>query len=264
MLRKYAEDYDPTEMIMVWDAGRDARRLALYPDYKKRKSLTEEELADKRLMFSQMDTLRKLVQLLGVDQYAVKGREADDVIFSLVERRGSEFDEIIVISTDKDFFQLLEYTGNVKIFSPIKEILYDRQLVEKEYNIPIEYFSMYKSLVGDHSDNLPGVKGMGPKRSVEYIDLIQNTEIEHYDSKQIKLLERVKTEDLDLMTELIEFISIPEDEVAVGKILGYKELVGDEGVLSICMQLGFKHITDNFDHFIRPFEMLIARIKENA
>ena len=89
------------------------------------------------------------------------GIEADDVIANIAKQVLGEEEECIIVSTDKDFLQLLD--DRIKVYSPTKKKLYDRQMVFDEYGIWPQNLLLFRTLDGDTSDNVPGVKGCGLK-----------------------------------------------------------------------------------------------------
>ena len=159
----------PSRCIVVFDGkGGSQRRRSIYPEYKqKRKSMQKlnrtydfsdvEEESD--AMKQQLMILVRLLEHLPVTTIALDSVEADDVIAyasHLVEDRSGQS---IIMSTDKDFLQLVN--DKTEIWNPIKKKLYDTQKVVDEYGIHPKNFIVYRVLDGDNSDNIPGVKGIG-------------------------------------------------------------------------------------------------------
>ena len=157
----------PTRVICVFDGeGNTTNRKHLYADYKgnrKLKRITNwssfDDLADESASLSQQ--MLRLIDYLKTLPISIITRdklEADDLIGYLAPR----FDSSIIMSADQDFLQLC--SDNVQVYSPIKKKFYGPKEVFDEYGLWPQNFINYKVLMGDTSDNLPGVKGLGPKK----------------------------------------------------------------------------------------------------
>jgi 5'-3' exonuclease len=157
----------PTRVICVFDGeGNTTNRKHLYADYKGNRKLKrvtnwssfdnlEEESAS---LSQQMLRLIDYLKTLPISIITRDKLEADDLIGYLAPR----FDSSIIMSADQDFLQLCSDT--VQVYSPIKKKFYGPKEVFDEYGLWPQNFINYKVLMGDSSDNLPGVKGLGPKK----------------------------------------------------------------------------------------------------
>lgn len=157
----------PTRVICVFDGeGNITNRKNLYSDYKGNRklkritnwssfdSLEEESASVSQQMLRLIDYLKQLpINISVIDKL-----EADDIIGYLAPK----FDQSIIMSADQDFLQLCSDT--VQVYSPIKKKFYGPKEVFDEYGLWPQNFINYKILMGDTSDNLPGVKGLGPKK----------------------------------------------------------------------------------------------------
>lgn len=156
----------PERVAVVFDVSKKTFRHERFADYK----------ATRQQMPSEMEEclpyVDRIVDGLGIPRLGVEGFEADDVIGTLAKRGAAEGYEVFLVSGDKDFCQLV--TDKVKIYNPYKtgvrgvEIL-DPAGVEQRHGIPPERFRDYLALVGDSSDNVPGVPSVGPKRALEIL-----------------------------------------------------------------------------------------------
>lgn len=168
-LSSFIENFKPSKVLICKDGRKGKeRRKKIYEGYKfGRKSvklnrqygLTEEEEKDNK--YEQVDALNEIINHLPFYVLEVESCEADDLIayVSLQLFRG---ENKTIISTDKDFLSLIR--EDVKLYSPTKKILYDQNKLAEEYNIknPLN-FTIYKSLIGDKSDNVKNIEGIGPK-----------------------------------------------------------------------------------------------------
>jgi DNA polymerase I len=160
---------EPKKIICCWDGGRDKRRMEIYPAYKANRNQDVEIKEEQKF---QMSIAKEISEEMGIINIQIERVEADDIIASLVMKLYSK-KKIAIISSDSDFWQLLEYP-NINLYNPkdYKRI--------KTKNLPVnpEDYVFYKSIVGDTSDNIVGIKGVGPKSMQKYIELKKNN-LEH-------------------------------------------------------------------------------------
>ena len=166
---------DPTKVIIVFDgAGGSNSKRNLYPEYKANRnksrmtnySIFSSKDEENESINNQMARLIQYLQCLPVTLISVDGVEADDVIGYLVgkfEKYSTK--EITILSADKDFLQLV--SNKVQVYSPTKKKIYKPKDVLDEFGVSSYNFVNYKILMGDSSDNLPGVLGLGPKKLVK-------------------------------------------------------------------------------------------------
>ncbi len=109
-------------------------------------------------LISQVEPVQEFFRLIGLPEISLDGFEADDVIATLAERFKNDY-EIVLVTSDKDYSQLVD--EKVKMFDPAKDVSLDRQAIFAKYGVYPEQFVDYLALVGDSSDNIPGVKGIG-------------------------------------------------------------------------------------------------------
>jgi DNA polymerase-1 len=142
----------PSALYVSWD-GSSQRRKAKYPDYKANRPAHVGPPT-----FDQMDYLRKILPALGVYQVYNPNEEADDVIATLARKKLSS-QKTVIFSTDRDFIQLVN--SNVSVLIPAlgarKELLFDPEAVKEHYGVAPEVMVQLRALLGDSSDNLPGV-----------------------------------------------------------------------------------------------------------
>lgn len=270
MISNYISQFEPDRCIIVWDGGRDAERLKLYPEYKQRKKeLTKTEKKERDLFFIQMNKLIDVLSKLGIEQYKLvkPKREADDVIYSLIHTKILLEDIFSVISSDKDFFQLFSSPADIILYSPIKKMLINKEMAEEMYKIDIEnHFLDYRAMVGDPSDNLPGVKHIGPQKAIWLVNNILDestatrTEFGPRERGAIDLLS-AGYEQFDLMKKLIEFRLIDKDELQRGRLENKVDSIAQmqEEMMGVCEEYGLARIEQNFVFFMLPFELLWRR-----
>ena len=164
---------DPTRVICVFDgAGSTINRKSMNPDYKATRNVSRitnweifEDKADEYAsMTMQMHRLVEYLQCLPVTLISIDKVEADDVISFLAQGFASKGNKATIVSSDKDFLQIV--SENIHVYSPIKKKTYTpKEVLEEVGTIPQNYLIL-KALLGDNSDNLSGVKGLGEKTVV--------------------------------------------------------------------------------------------------
>jgi len=174
-------EFDPTRMICVFDGnGSTINRKAINPEYKGTrniKRITNWEIFDDKddeyaSMTMQMGRLVEYLQCLPVGIITIDKVEADDVISFLAQSFSRAGKKVTIISTDKDFLQIVD--SNIQVYSPIKKKMYGESEVFEEVGMIPENYLIMKALLGDSSDNLSGVKGLGPKTLLKEFPQLKN------------------------------------------------------------------------------------------
>ena len=170
----------PTRILIVFDGkGGSQKRKKIYPEYKAgrafkglNRKVSFGSLDNERTsMFQQMTRLQEYMDCLPLQYFSLDHMEADDVI-SYVATKG-KFSRCTIMSTDKDFLQLVN--DNVNVYSPSKKKLYTTETLMEEYDIHPENFLMYRMIDGDKSDNINGVRGIGLKTLMKICPEISDT-----------------------------------------------------------------------------------------
>ena len=173
MLVKLLKELSPTQIVIAFDKSRTTFRTALYPDYKGTRDKTPEEL------IAQIPLLKELAAALGIPFLEMDDYEADDIIGTLATQAAEQGAETVVVTGDRDALQLIRPDLTVlltkKGISDTRR--YDTAAFEEEYGFaPIRLIDL-KGLMGDSSDNIPGVPGVGPKTATKL--LLQYESIEN-------------------------------------------------------------------------------------
>lgn len=166
MVNKIVKELTPDYLFIAFDKGKKTFRHQMYGEYKSGRAHMPEELA------MQIPLVKEYVNLLGIKQYECNDYEADDLVGSCADKFKNDVDEIIVISQDKDLLQLVdEKTTVASPKSGVSELIFYNTKNFKEL-LGIEHYQMvdYKGLIGDSSDNLPGVTGVGPKTAQKLLE----------------------------------------------------------------------------------------------
>ena len=179
---------DPTKVVVIFDGigGSNARRN-LYPEYKANRNssrITNHNIfsskdEESESINNQISRLVQYLQCLPVTVISIDGLEADDIIGYLANKfqAHNETQKVTIMSADKDFLQLV--SDKVHCYSPTKKKIYTPKDVLEEFGVSSNNFLNYKILMGDTSDNIPGITGLGPKKLIKlFPELISNTKVE--------------------------------------------------------------------------------------
>jgi DNA polymerase I len=164
MVARLLADRKPTHFVLCFDPGReDNPRYELYKDYKANRPPMPDELR------RQIDEIQEIATQINLPPLIVEGAEADDTMASIVEQYQKDFDKIEIVSGDKDLYNML-YKNVVMLRSKkgVSEFIeINEAWVKEEIGITREQVPDYMALVGDTSDNVPGVKGVGEKTAAK-------------------------------------------------------------------------------------------------
>ncbi len=161
MVQKILRERAPDYLVVVWDSPGEKRRKQLYSEYKANRDSTPEDLK------TQFANIRRVVEAYGFESTEFEGEEADDVIATLVRAATAKGLEVEIASTDRDMMQLV--TDRVTVIDTMKDRRFGPEEVEARFGVPPESVLDFRSLVGDSSDNIPGVKGIGEKGAAKLI-----------------------------------------------------------------------------------------------
>lgn len=155
------DSHDPRHIIISFDRKAPTFRHELSDAYKANRPPMPDDL------ISQIKPVQDFFELITLPEISLDGYEADDVLATLAEMFKKDYD-VIMVTGDKDYSQLVD--EHVKLYDPMKDMMIDTEAVKERYSILPEQFIDYLALVGDASDNIPGVKGIGPKTATELLN----------------------------------------------------------------------------------------------
>lgn len=162
MTIKLLREIKPDYLAFCFDRKDGSFRLDLYEAYKANRGEMPENLVP------QVPYVKELTDLLGIPRFEQKGYEADDLIGSLVKLGESQNLEVVIVSGDKDFAQLIG--PKVSMFDTMKNVRYDQTSALEKWGVRPDQMIDYLALIGDSSDNVPGVKGIGPKGAQKLLE----------------------------------------------------------------------------------------------
>ncbi len=164
---KMIEKYNIRNILVSFDQKEKTFRHKMDEAYKANRPPAPDDLV------AQIEPIREFFRAINIHEVSISGFEADDVLATLAEKYKQDF-EIFIVTGDKDFSQLVD--DRVKLYDPFKEKVLDRDGVISKYELKPEQFIDYLAICGDAADNIPGVKGIGPKGAVKLLNDYDNLE----------------------------------------------------------------------------------------
>lgn len=188
MLLKIIKDKKPDHLAVVFDAKGPTFRSQLFEQYKAHRPKMPDQLVVQR------PYIREMVEAFRIPILEIEGIEADDVIGTFIARFKNDFC-ITMVTGDKDLMQFVE-DGKVWLYDSMKDIAYQRQEVFAKMCVYPEQIVDLLSLMGDSADNIPGVKGVGPKTAVKLLEQYSSLKgvYDHLDTIEGSLHTKLKTE----------------------------------------------------------------------
>jgi len=223
MLKKLIDDFKPRYMVLTWDSKGPTRRHEAYPAYKATRQAPPSDL------FEQKKYIQEFADLIGLKQLAVPGLEADDLMHSLALDAQKAGNEVMLITSDKDMGQLL--SPSIFLFDPAKDQFVDESAFAQKYGFEPQKLPFYFAIVGDSSDNIPGVRGIGDKGATQLVqqfasleDLYNNLDKVTKDRTRLMLQEQKESAFLsrDLFLLLYEPLGLSMQDCAFDSDNWYK------------------------------------------
>ena len=240
MIFKLLRSYNPTYLCVVFDAKGKNFRHEIYDQYKANRSSMPVELSE------QVPPIIELIKSMGIKILQVPHVEADDVIATLATKKYDNDINILISSGDKDLAQLVN--NKVTLINSMDEKILDPKGVVKKFGIPPEKIFDYLVLVGDKSDNIPGVDKVGPKTAISLIEKYNNLEsiIDNIDNIKGKVSANLSKsiDSIDIAKKLIKLKSDVEIDT---KLKNYIISTKDEKTLSnLVTKYQLKSLSDSF------------------
>lgn len=210
MLRKLLAGRKPERVAVVFDAPGKTFRSEAYADYKANRTSMPDDLK------TQLPWIDRVVTAHNFGIIRHPGVEADDVIGTLTERAVAAGMDVLIVSADKDFTQLIRSEPvEVRMFDGIREVTYDPDLAKKKYGVPPEQFVDLLAMIGDKLDNIPGVPGIGQKGAAALLEKYGTLEgiLAHTD--ELKPGQRKKLEEHREQARLSQALATIDRDVAI-------------------------------------------------
>ena len=206
MIKRVLIDHPDSPLAVVFDAKGKTFRHDMYSEYKANRPPMPEDLVQ------QIEPIHRIISLMGIKLIMISGVEADDVIGTLAEQARQKRLNTVISTGDKDMTQLV--CDNVSVVNTMSGELLDENGVMKKFGVGPELITDYLALIGDKSDNVPGVDKVGPKTAVKWLNEYKNIEGIKKNAESIggKVGENLRSsiETLDLAHELVKIkIDVP-------------------------------------------------------
>jgi 5'-3' exonuclease len=252
------KSYQPDRCVIVFDGhGGSFKRRKIFSEYKAHRRtkvrlnrIYEENLTDEDIsMQKQLQRLVAYLQSLPVNMIALENVEADDTIAYLALDTFKDWNAIIM-SADKDFLQIVN--NHIQVWSPTKKRLYGPHDVLNEYGISSENFVYFRTLDGDVSDNIPGVRGCGLKTILKAFPMLSGVRVELDDLRKISIENDGK---LKIYNTIVENWQDVERNYALMQLT--------DTALTTAAQLHVKEIIDNPIPKLNRFELMRKMSSDN-
>ncbi len=165
MLINVLRDEQPTHTVVAFDLARETFRTEVYPEYKANRAKSPDEFA------GQVDLIREVLDALNISHVSLAGYEADDIIATLASQAGAQAWSSVIVTGDRDTFQLVDDTTTV--LYPVKGVSelarMTPEAIQAKYGVGPQRYAELAALVGETSDNLPGVPGVGVKTAAKWL-----------------------------------------------------------------------------------------------
>lgn len=246
MTRNIIKKFNPDKVVIAWDEGKSKQRLKLYPEYKANRINRDPQM--RKDISRQMLACRELFGSLPIRQIWVEGIEADDIIGVLCDKlKGKK----VILTNDQDMIQLVQ--KGVSLWLPKQEKLLTVKTVDGFLGFPVRDYVLWKSMVGDSSDNIKGIKGIGPKRATEII----------LKAPKMKKKPPISAEEMKILDRNAHLITI-------GAVLNQKQIktikklfiteanktISYKFVRLGFIKMGFKSLVRGFDDWARCFDKM--------
>ncbi len=196
MVKKIIDTFNPEYLVLVWDSKGPTQRHEIYKEYKETRQAAPMHLFDQKFI------IQDFAHQINLPQVEKSGYEADDLLYSLARDFSQKGYKVVIITTDKDLGQAVD--GDIVLYDAFKQEISDKAAIEARYGFPIEKLPFYFALCGDSSDNIPGVRGIGPKGAT---DLVQQFDSLQDLYNRIQNVPKERTRELLLASQEHAFLS---------------------------------------------------------
>ena len=257
MLINVVDNLKPTNIIVCFDQKEKTFRQNLLPTYQSQRPETANELV------GQFSKARSFLKASKIPVYSIAGFEADDVIGTLSKSatKQKKFDEVIIVTGDRDILQLVDDKNGIKLFMPIGglsngKLFGEKETIERLGVLPNRIID-YKALVGDASDNYFGVYGIGPKTAINLLNEFDTFEgiYKHIDKIPDKLKEKLlKGKDSARLSYTLATI-VKNVPIKLDFEDSTKWDLASEDVLKLFFKFGFKTLTERIKKLGEKIEL---------
>jgi len=241
MLLRVISDLKPTHITVAFDRKEPTFRKKEFEAYQAQRPPMDKALS------SQFEKAKDVLYAIGIPVYEKAGFEADDIIGTLASESEKNIDEIVIVTGDKDILQLV--TEKTKVYLPKRglsdtQLMGEEEVVEKLKVTPKQIID-YKALVGDPSDNYPGVRGIGPKTAVDLLSKYKSKKEVYENLDKISESTREKLikgkQDAEMSYKLAKIIKDVKFKHDIDSAKDWK--VDGDNVLNLFSEFGFRTLT---------------------
>jgi DNA polymerase-1 len=248
ILTSLLDKHDPDAIAVVFDTAQPTFRHELYPEYKAHRDAFPDDLVP------QLARIKSLITAMGLEQVELPGFEADDIIGTIARRESQDGHQILCVTSDKDYFQLV--TDKVSILRPGKNVgeydVYTASEVRAKFGVGPEHVIDVLALIGDASDNVPGVKGVGEKTAIPLIEQFGSLEkvYEHLDQVEKASLKSKLEASREMAFLSKQLVTIHTDVPIDAKRVALTRKVMDYTALDqLCQELDFHSLRRKFAEY---------------
>lgn len=268
-LRSYVKIFNPRQIFVAWDGGRSKKRKELLPEYKANRD--GEKTPEQNLAFDafreQVPVIQETLLLLGVHQLYGPGVEGDDLVAMMAMTASNKKEKCVICSNDADFLQLVGESTSV--YSTVNTKKRPRHItvsnIEDVFGLKAEQMLDYKCLLGDSSDNIPGVRGVGKKTATSFLKKYGSIE-EFLHSKagpktpkrEMSVLDNQEL--LEKNRQLMDLSTFPDRDFKSVRIIS--PCVDDNALKSKFIEFELNKLRNEFMPFIADFSELDSRKEE--
>lgn len=258
MIRALIHQLKPDDIFIAWDGHRNTakkQRKAILPQYKQHRA--SRSLVDIQDLVRQKKIVQGLLDALGLKQFVSNNLEGDDLIYALYRKLKGKFDFITINSADKDFNQML--SKQVKIYSESKKTLITRGNVKSYFGYRAKETIDWLSLIGDKSDDIPGLTGCGQKTARALLDKygsIVNFLDSGDDFPRVNKAELIKIHKRNYRLISLEYFyrKFVKNQINITPLLNRRPKVDISKVQRIAAGNGIKRFLD--PNFVKPFKLI--------
>lgn len=248
MLTSLLDKHDPDAIAVVFDTKEPTFRHEMYDQYKAHRDAFPDDLVP------QLGRIKELITMMGLERIEMPGFEADDIIGTIAKRESVDGHDILCVTSDKDYFQLVN--DKVKVLRPGKDVgeyeIYDATKVKEKFGVKPDHVIDVLALIGDSSDNVPGVKGVGEKTAVPLVEQYDTVENIYANLDAIERASlRTKLEasrDMAFLSK--QLVTIHTDvPVDAKRVALHRKPMDFDAIDAFCHELGFGTLRRKFQKY---------------
>lgn len=245
ILTSLLDRHSPDAIAVVFDTPEPTFRHVLYDQYKAHRDAFPEDLVP------QLARIKSMITMLGLEMVEMPGFEADDIIGTICRRESNDGHEVLCVTSDKDYFQLVN--NKVKILRPGKDVgeydVMDAAKVREKFGVGPDHVIDVLALIGDSSDNVPGVKGVGEKTAIPLIEKYGSLEAlyEHLDDVERESVKKKLAEHRDEAFLSKTLVTIHTDvPIDAKRVALVRKPIDSSALDAFCEEMGFHTLRRKF------------------